>query len=583
MRDREFSVLHLFCGLGGGALGFQAARSEWRGAGARFKTVLGVDVDPAACRDFARLTGAPALCADVHELTPEALAEACGERPDVVFSSPPCQGYSGLLSNKAAAKPKYEKLNRLVLEGLALVLGAWEKPPALILIENVPKIATRGAELLRHARQLLTAHGYVFHEGAHDCGELGGLAQHRRRYLLIARHERQVPTFVYHPPVQRVRACGEVLEKIPLPDAPEMGPMHRLPRLQWKTWVRLALIPAGKDWRALGTRQDGPAAFNNCFRIVPWSEPSVAVTGGGTPTAGGIAVADPRLLSEHHRGSLGIAPWTEPLKTVTGNGRPESGPFSVADPRVNQGAFFSPYGNPDPRLASSPGSHANHYRVLDWEQPAHVVAGAASLAGGAPAVADPRFGSPGLHEAKMRVERWDRPAHAVTGSDRVGSGAPSVADPRINGKGSRPDLFGVLAWDQPAKTISGSARVSASNCAAAVADPRLPADHERLDPPPLIVALDGTWHRPLTTLELAALQDLPIRMPDGSPLVLDGKSHTAYRRRIGNCVPVGTAKAIAGEILKALLQCSMGATFVLGSGGIWVEEDRRKGIGNGPA
>ena len=30
-----------------------------------------------------------------------------------------------------------------------------------------------------------------------------------------------------------------------------VGPMHRTPRLQWRTWVRLAFVEAGKDWRSL--------------------------------------------------------------------------------------------------------------------------------------------------------------------------------------------------------------------------------------------------------------------------------------------------------------------------------------------
>jgi hypothetical protein len=37
-----------------------------------------------------------------------------------------------------------------------------------------------------------------------------------------------------------------------------------------------------------------------------------------------------------------------------------------------------------------------------------------------------------------------------------------------------------------------------------VADPRLPAANDKLIA--IIRALDGTWHRPFTTLELAALQ-----------------------------------------------------------------------------
>lgn len=81
-------VLHLFCGIGGGALGFQRAGFDCVGA---------FDFDAAACRDFERLVGSPATVADLAALEPADLRRACADRPDVVFTSPPCKGFSGCL------------------------------------------------------------------------------------------------------------------------------------------------------------------------------------------------------------------------------------------------------------------------------------------------------------------------------------------------------------------------------------------------------------------------------------------------------------------------------------------------------
>lgn len=507
-------MLHLFCGIGGGALGFQRARAEAAGLTGRYRTIGAVDFSAPACRDFEALTGESATCADLATMTPAELRAACGgEVPDVVFTSPPCKGFSGLLSTAQSKTPKYQALNRLVLQGLWLTLEAFApRVPRLILLENVPRIAQRGQDLLRQVKALLQGYGYRWDERTHDCGEIGGLAQRRRRYLLAARHEATTPVLVYEPPVQRVRAVGEVLEQLPPPDAPEAGPLHRIPRLKWKTWVRLALVPAGGDWRSLGTTQDGE----------PW------------------------------RGTYAVVPWGGPASTVTGNGRPGgTGVGAVADPR-------------------GPAAYRNLYRVEAWDAPAHTITGAARVMGGAPSVADPR--TPRFNNV-YRVVRWDAPSVAVTGGGTPTSGGVCVADPRITGRGSRPDLFGVLAWDSPAKTVTGSASVSGSNSPATVADPRLPADDDRPDPPPVIVALDGTWHRPLTTLELAALQSFPTRLADGQPLVLDGASHTGWRERIGNAVPPDAAQAIATAFLRALLLADAGQTFALGSTGTWVQED----------
>jgi site-specific DNA-cytosine methylase len=79
-------------------------------------------------------------------------------------------------------------MNRLALAWTKAMLEAWgDDPPALILLENVPGLPTRAKAMLKELRALLKAHGYVFHASTHDCGEIGGLAQHRDRYLLVAR------------------------------------------------------------------------------------------------------------------------------------------------------------------------------------------------------------------------------------------------------------------------------------------------------------------------------------------------------------------------------------------------------------
>ena len=82
-----------------------------------------------------------------------------------------------------------------------------------------------------------------------------------------------------------------------------------------------------------------------------------------------------------------------------------------------------------------------------------------------------------------------------------------------------------------------------------------------------IVAEDGTWHRPFTTLELASLQSL---VDPEDWLELDGLSDSAWRERIGNAVPPDAAQAIAEEIGRTLLLAWTGETFQLSATPIWV-------------
>jgi hypothetical protein len=93
----------------------------------------------------------------------------------------------------------------------------------------------------------------------------------------------------------------------------------------------------------------------------------------------------------------------------------------------------------------------------------------------------------------------------------------------------------------------------------------MPASEERLVA--VIRSLDGTWHRPFTTMELAALQSL---IDPEETLELDGLSDGAWRERIGNAVPPEAAAAIAGVMGTTLLLAWSGVTFALSSTPIWV-------------
>ncbi len=202
---REIRHFHLFCGIGGGAAGFNLAHARVGTMEGRFRCLGGVDVDPSAVRDFQRLSGVPGTCidlfdrdqylawhgheppADWREATPDDIRRAAGnERPHIVFTSPPCTGFSGLLSESRSASAKYQALNRLTVRGLFLMFEAWaDDPPEFVLMENVPRIATRGAPLLDVIGRMYDHYGYAWSYGAHDCGELGRAGQSRKRFLRV--------------------------------------------------------------------------------------------------------------------------------------------------------------------------------------------------------------------------------------------------------------------------------------------------------------------------------------------------------------------------------------------------------------
>jgi hypothetical protein len=239
-----------------------------------------------ACKDFEMLVGAPALCADVHELEPADLLRVLRSRRarrdhDVAA----VQGLLGLLSAKRAKEPRYERMNQLMERALFLVLSTWPTPPKLIFVENVPRIASRGKDTVRRCVAMGHAHGYAIAEGTHDCGELGGLAQHRRRYFQLWRHREQMPQVIYEPTKHRVRACGEVLGPLPMPRRRR----GRRPDAQGAESLVAQLAtarddPAGGDWRDLpGTLEEGQKRREKFRRdpVTSWDAAAETVTGPG--------------------------------------------------------------------------------------------------------------------------------------------------------------------------------------------------------------------------------------------------------------------------------------------------------------
>ncbi len=586
MIKRTLYHFHFCCGLGGGAAGFNRARPRVGNVEAEWVCLGGIDVDPAGLRDFERLAGVPGTLLDLftrdqyvrfhgkeppagwREATPEDVRRAAqGKRPDAVFISSPCKGASGLLSEKMSLTPKYQALNELTLRCIWLMGEAWaDDPVPLIVFENVPRLASRGRHLLDQINSLLGGFGYAVAETTHDCGELGGLAQSRKRFLLVARHVEKVPPFLYEPEKKTLRAVGDILGRMPLPgDIDAAGPMHRIPSLHWKTWVRLALVEAGSDWRSLNKLaiEDGhlrdlvivPEYRSGYMGVHGWDDTASTIAGRSGPTNGAFSVADPRYRQAanwNHGQQFGVIRWAESAPTIPGQTMPGQGTFSVADPR--------------------PGGvrHNNVFRVVSMGSHAGTVTGGHSPSSGGQAVADPRYHNwhPGASSRKLHVGEWGSATGTVTGSQQVASGALSIADPRVLDR-TKGDAYltgghyGVVGFDQSAGAVSASARHD--NGRWSFADPRMPAANDRLTC--IIQSLDGTWHRPFTTLELAALQSL---VDPEEQLILDGLSDSDWRERIGNAVPPAAAEAIAGVMGTTLLLAEQGETFMLSNTPIWV-------------
>jgi site-specific DNA-cytosine methylase len=505
----------------------------------------GIDSDPAVCRDFRELTGVDQLCANLftrdqyrqfygaeppngwQEITIEQIQQAAQHRiPDVVFISAPCKGYSRLLSPKRASTLRYEALNQLVLRCVHLAMAAWGNGPKLYLIENVPAIQQRGRDLLDRVHRLFQQAGYAVRETTHCAGELGGLGQRRKRFLMVARQISTVTTSLYEPPKKRLKTIGEVLATLPRPNSVEGGPLHRLPRLTPITWLRLALIPAGKDWRAL------QGVDLRKVRI-GWRGQETDAETWLRAMQGDDAACMALCGQWGDYKAYGVRSGTESSGTITGQAAPGTGAFSIADSR-----WF-------PTVLG----------ILSTDSASGAITGRANVSTGAYGIADktPRFNN------VYRVLGAKEPSVCITGGSTPGAGGVSVADPRPWDNAGH---YGVLHWTDTAPCITGSASVD--NGRSSVADP------DPLSNVPVIISEDGCWHRPLTILEMAALQGF-----DVAGLTLDGSNRAKWQERIGNAIPPPTAEAIGNAMLRTMLMSQLGMAFALSSTDVWVKREQQ--------
>lgn len=289
------------------------------------------------------------------------------------------------------------------------------------------------------------------------------------------------------------------------------------------------LIPAGKDWRALqgidlrqvriGWRGYETDAETWLRAMQGDDEASVILHG---------------QWGDYK--AYGVRPDTEPCGTITGQAAAGTGAFNIADSRW----FPSVLG------------------ILSTDTTSGTITGRANVSTGAIGIADktPRFNN------VYRVLGANEPAVCVTGGATPGSGGISVADPRPWDNAGH---YGVLRWTDTAPCITGSASVD--NGRSSVADPAALSDA------PVIISEDGCWHRPLTILEMAALQGF-----DVTGLTLDGANRAKWQERIGNAIPPPTAEAIGGAMLRTLLMSQLGMAFALSATDVWVKPDQPEGI-----
>ena len=151
MSDGILTFGDIYCGGGGASLGFKQAG---------FKHLWGIDSDKAACTSYETNIG-KAICADAASVDWTIL-----ERPDLIWASPPCQGFS------VAGKRQKDDPRNFLVWGFVWAVAVLR--PRAFVMENVPGVGqgdwAQFPSIIRMALETLGYNVSVFKLNAADMG-----------------------------------------------------------------------------------------------------------------------------------------------------------------------------------------------------------------------------------------------------------------------------------------------------------------------------------------------------------------------------------------------------------------------------
>lgn len=178
----ELNAVSFFTGIGGLMLGF---------LNARFRIISSYDLKKSVEKNLnLNFPGIPHVRTDAAELNlKDVKTHLAGQRVDVVFGGPPCQGFSIFgrrrFINTQDHRPDEDERNELSLKYVELAIGL---SPRAIFLENVKGFVStpRGkSSYLAEVEKRLRRAGYALEWRIVNCAEYG-VPQLRERFILVA-------------------------------------------------------------------------------------------------------------------------------------------------------------------------------------------------------------------------------------------------------------------------------------------------------------------------------------------------------------------------------------------------------------
>ncbi|MBS3984345.1 MAG: DNA cytosine methyltransferase [Selenomonadales bacterium] len=286
------TAIDLFSGGGGLTVGLKQAG---------FKVISAVEIEPHAAKTYQENhPEVKLLPMDIRSVDSRQLLGSSANEVDLIAGCPPCQGFSSLTAKYQRVDPR----NQLI-DDMSKIIR--ELTPLVVMVENVPGLATRGKAEFGRFIQELECNGYIVEWGILQVADYG-VPQLRRRLVLLAGRGFRIglpaPTHSRlgqrgtKPWVTLEEAIGAYKSPVSLRQAHQSGGpqsfnWHVVRDISAKNIQRFHALKPGVSRSLLPehlrpdchkNRDDG---FVNVYGRLSWNQPSVTVTGGCTTPSKG--------------------------------------------------------------------------------------------------------------------------------------------------------------------------------------------------------------------------------------------------------------------------------------------------------
>jgi len=286
--SKPLTVIDLFSGCGGSALGFQQAG---------FIIKVAVDVNQNASESFKlNFPDAEVIASDISYVTGSDLLKAAGitnGKDVVIIACPPCQGFStARRKSEGISDPR----NTLIYEFLRLLE---EIKPYAFVMENVPGLAKGiGKPIFLNILQRLRELGYYTVHGIVDTADYG-VPQRRKRLVLLGTNDPKIrltfpkqtnqdPNFIgrYLDSWNTVRGTIADLPSIRAGEKSENDKLHVSSNLAEINLKRMANTPHDGGGRLSWPEElilechKKVNGYKDIYGRMKWDYPSPTITGG---------------------------------------------------------------------------------------------------------------------------------------------------------------------------------------------------------------------------------------------------------------------------------------------------------------